>query len=332
MKNENYNESVPLSNWTTGVGYNSGYKFLLNVNSDKYCVYKNETWYGVGFHVTFHGRNMFPAECDTEGTVFVSPGYQYNIVLKPIHYIRKTSHLGKCVWHYPLYMFPKQDYVKKLCHVQCLMDQLWKICSCFATQFAPLQKAFGKHYGVNESRIPLCWTEDKMECYTEYRAKFSAENHCPQCKEHCDEMMYNYEVTAVKLSHNSFFLKDHLKKLNATSEKQFVENFLLLNIFFQSNSLNIIVDSQVFTLKDLFVYIGNNIGLFLGMSFISFYDFIHHFLIAVHVKIKKIMKGKKMRFVRLREMKIMKNKKKNEKIHLRFRNISVCPTALTTPV
>lgn len=43
----------------------------------------------------------------------------------------------------------------------------------------------------------------------------------------------------------------------------------MLNVFFENNMASIVEDKQMYTLRDMFIYIGSNLCLFLGMSFMS---------------------------------------------------------------
>lgn len=115
----------------------------------------------VGLHAAFHDRETYPLEVDTEGTIFMAPGYEYNVLVQPKKYNRKTEHIGKCLSQFPMYLVKPNYYVQQLCQQQCLMETVWRKCRCPYIFFKPIRTAFARYFGLKVEDIPPnCWMDD----------------------------------------------------------------------------------------------------------------------------------------------------------------------------
>lgn len=270
------------------------FQFVLNVNPDEYCAHNLDEWHGFGFNMKLHDPFALPSMVK-DTSVLLQPGYKYDAVIKSIQRVRDTERLGLCLSSFPLYMFPEtKKYIKELCNIQCETEISWKHCSCMITMIKSAAVAFGKYNGLNKTDTGrICHFSDPV-CAVELLKNFTDNGnwedvYCPQCKVPCLETEYSYQITAT-----SFPPKQrsdyYALNLNVTGGEFIAANYIVLNIFFGSALVNVIKEQQAFTLTDLYIYLGNNVGLFLGMSFMSFFEIFQLFaevaIITVRTKFR----------------------------------------------
>lgn len=306
---------------------------MLNAQKVEYCGYRKDIWYGVGIEVALHDPNNLPFPIyDT--SVKLQPGMQYNIALKSQKYKRNTQHLGKCINSYPMYLFPgAKGYVKQFCIFQCENELLWKHCGCLIIDLPPIVKSFAKWHGLNENETNFrCSRDQILNCTTKLQKiafNEGVEKYCPQCKQPCEEDGFQFDITATAFPPNH--LINYYSKMLNTSEKEIRDkNYIVLNVYFESSSVNVIIDSQKFDVRDLFIFIGNNVGLFLGMSFVSFFE-IFDVIIKKLADLVKIVKKKKKAKKKVKKVKKKANKNKQRKLS-NIRHVSVHPACQTSMV
>lgn len=95
-----YNESVFI-NYDTKFSL----QLILNVTHTEYCghgIVKR----GAGFLFQIYDNNRNPSFILNPST-YISPGYDYNVVMKPIFYHRNMENLGNCANYAYLYGTPE---------------------------------------------------------------------------------------------------------------------------------------------------------------------------------------------------------------------------------
>lgn len=108
----------------------------------------------------------------------------------------------------------------------------------------------------------------------------------------CLEERYKIQMTNMLLS-NKNFKNDH--QFDNMSVAELRKNFFVLSLNFDSMAIDVIEEMQAFTIQDLFIYFGNNMGLFLGMSFMSPFEVLLLFvaLFLATASCKNILSTKK---------------------------------------
>lgn len=147
-------------------------------------------------------------------------------------------------------------------------------------------------YGIFVNEIRDCRVENSI-CIKkqQYETDLSTnlKENCPECLQPCFETMYDFLVTMESFPLNC--IHDFVRaEFNKTSLTEIRKNFVLVNFFFDSLSVITVVESQDFTLRDLFIYIGGVIGLFLGMSFVSIGDIFELLSLCISAKVRNLTK------------------------------------------
>lgn len=226
---------------------------------------------GAGFQAVIHDPANINIIFSMASAINLQPGFAIDVILKPTVFKRQTAFLGLC--NTSVYKFEQQSiYFKNICSYFCYYKRVIKICGCVARNAVPgLDEIQNSLYGMFVNDIRSCSDEDaicmKQQQYETYLSSNLREN-CPECLQPCLETKYEILVTMKKFTSNSLF---HVE-FNTTDMREIRKNFILVNFFFDSLNVVTVVESQDFTLRDLFIYIGGVIGLFLGMSFMSIGD------------------------------------------------------------
>ena len=192
---------------------------------------------------------------------------------------------GRCYKKFPMYMFPNNtEYLQQYCRLQCQTELSWSRCECLITPLQSHGKAFAKIYHdpdpgrdqylkANWNALLGCGWRSVSSCIDKlwaYIDEHGLDYLCSYCKPQCEETEFNYQKTISRFSSKGEF-PDNVS-VTGFDEQYLSTNFLLLNVHFRNTLVNVIAEEQMYTSQDLVVFIGNNIGLFLGMSFISLFE------------------------------------------------------------
>lgn len=261
----------------------TGLRLIMKINYTEYFGH-DEFKRGSGFLFQIQGKNKI-ASFRLSPASYISPGYNYRVVLKPIHITRQTENLGRCSNFVYLGMVPNATvYHQEFCILQCAAEVILKNCQCVLTLLVPYKDYFvrkAKEYGI-KSELEFCTKLDRVACMKEVESKVdrdgihSITRGCTRCPSPCYEEEYDLQISATKLSKKPF---DFASEIRMTND-EFRKSFLAVSFEFESDNFLSIIEIQSFTTKDLFIYIGGNIGLFLGMSFISPFEVVQ-FLIDI---------------------------------------------------
>jgi hypothetical protein len=187
----------------------------------------------------------------------------------------------------------EQDYCLELCHQYYLIDY----CNCYQnilTNFKP-------------NNLKLCpkLIDSLYSCEFLINEIFYNNKNDADCLKKCPKEceFFNYEPNVIsksKYPSNEYF--DFLKilKLNKTSNKS---RLISLNIYIGVSSFNKITESQSYGRSRLLGDIGGTMGLFIGISFISFAEIVELFCITFFpifrkfsIQIKKLFSQIKREF------------------------------------
>lgn len=268
----NYDESMfVVGSPVTGLG------LIFNASQAEYCgndVLKR----GAGFYFQFHDKNA-QASFLLEPSIYLMPGYETSIMVKPVLHKRNTENLGLCVNNIYLWMQPNAKIYRPIsCYFQCFTELVIKVCRCYPPVFEQIEDTIIENMvrqGVNRSWIEMCYGETVLclkELQNQLFANASVNYFCPKCKPTCIETKYDYQMSHLRLSLNRFNKAQNLAVRNYV---EMMKNYAVVKINFGDLIVKIIVENQAFTLKDLFIYIGGSICLFLGMSFLTIFELVH---------------------------------------------------------
>ncbi|CAO1403765.1 unnamed protein product [Diamesa tonsa] len=151
-----------------------------------------------------------------------------------------------------------KHYSKNNCEQECLSEETLKACGC--VQF----------FMIRNNSTNICGLNDKS-CYETVESKVisGSENIC-QCLQTCNTL--NYDVVMKRLS---FEGTSHPHKL--VTDTQPVE----IIIKFQKNEFFSVIRKKQFSKTDFISYCGGILGLFAGISVLSFIELIYYFTIRV---------------------------------------------------
>lgn len=255
-------------------GPNSALQLLMNVNQAEHCD-ASRKYEGSGFQAVIHDPENIEPIFSMSSTINLQPGFAISVALKPTVFKRETAFLGLC--NISAYLLgEKRIYYKHVCMYFCYMRRIINVCQCVLRMAMPgLDETMNSLYGMNVKGIKDCG-EEELTCFKnqQYETYLSTnlKQNCPECLQPCFETSYDFLLTVKKLSTN--LAPKYVNNINITDIRK---NFLMLNFFFDSLSVALVVESQDFTFKDMFIYVGSVIGLFLGMSFISIGDIFQFF-------------------------------------------------------
>lgn len=274
------NESnvLPNRNITTAEG-NAGLKLLMNTNESEYCGLMGK-WRGVGVLAMIHDRQqIFPSFFQTSH-MYLQPGYIHNIVLAPTIFRRNTAGLDRCT--NPIYRLGDYHYYSlSLCRGLCFLTIVVKNCKCVSSLTSGSEKFFSAQFGIPLDKYPICATVNQFICLKQAELDIvnNPGEYCPVCKQACFETTYETLITSVKLRPSSCHF-DNMTSQKVLEQEKIDKNFMLNMFTFQSMNVMIVEEYQSFTISDLLIYIGGAIGLFIGMSFMSFADILQYLVFA----------------------------------------------------
>lgn len=269
--------SYSENRYTSSLG-SQGLKLFLNIQQSEYC--GNEaTKRGAGLFFQVHGTNRNPSFIINPST-YIKPGYDIKVFMDPTVYKRKTAHLGRCASNVPLYLLFDVDtteYVLEHCYMQCATEYIIKACKCYPPNLGAFHDVLltkTDYLGVDISSIKVCLGSDYL-CLREwihFTMSITAMSIlCPYCKQPCEETKYSIQMTSLLLSPQNM----QIPIFSNISFNDLHTNNIIINFILKTAEVQLIFEEQAFTLQDLFIYIGNNIGLCLGMSFTTSFELLY---------------------------------------------------------
>lgn len=270
-------------------GQSKGLKLLLNVNQQESCGYQGERP-GAGFSVFVHDVQS-ETSFETQSSISLSPGFQYNIALQPIQYdLRNYSEwLGKCTSSEYNFLKPNSSYNQQSCFTSCFLLMVSRTCHCLPLQPHGFTAEVLRYTGTSKKCSLLDFTD--FICTTELYRKFYSANFydmCPECKRKCLETKYDYKISSKKLSLPS------VRKLIAETvhtNESVLKNFILVSFHFETMSMITIKETQSVTLLNLFIYWSNIWCLFLGFTVITVPELLYYIFTTIQVLMKLPMKN-----------------------------------------
>ena len=281
------NEPIPLEK-VDKFGKNNGFKLELYVGSQNECKSPLSTISGLVVYV----HNSSYTLTEEDNALQVQPGTQADIMVDRT-FIQKLPHpysdcfknvesLGKT----PSDLLKRtieysKIYTQQYCLQLCYQDFLIEFCHCYDYQLP----------GFNTSEdIQPCpkFIDSLYNCqYLIKRLFYNGKNdaHCLQeCPKECDYIQYDTTVSYIDFPSEDYLslLKDHLPESKKYLDEARLEakdisreSVLAVNVFYPSDSLTKITEEPKTTIIDTVMpNIGGHLGLFLGMSVLTFVEVI----------------------------------------------------------
>lgn len=246
----------------------------MNAGQDDYCG-TGKKYFGAGFYAQIHDPHT-PPELLTAKSISLHPGSSYNVALKPAVFHRQTEHLGRCLNHLYLIMYPNyKSYFQMACWSQCVTLSIWKQCDCFPITFQGKEILLMEILNLNANETRIC-ARDDFSCMHKTTDESFTQNtgeRCPDCKVACYEMLYEYDVVNTKFPRNNSISKFAAEfRVESDSVRR---NFIDVNFYFDSMTLLLIEETQTVTVIDLITSFGWTVSLFLGSSFLTPFEIVH---------------------------------------------------------
>ncbi len=237
---------------TSGTGSRLGLRLIINVSQDQYVASTN---HDAGVKIAIHHQSE-PPQPDDLG-IGIPTGRNAFIGVKHSNIIDETKRNCVPTGDVSKFNFLRGEfnYSFSACSTDCFYTHIAHACGCvMANEFPPDNNTF--------KTLPLCAIED-LCCVLMYQVAPILCNCEPSCKS------ARYETTN---SYSSFPANYH--NLTDLDLEGLTNSILTANIFFENLSTKEEITSYSYSAISLLSDIGGQFGLFLGISVISFMEFI----------------------------------------------------------
>ena len=278
-------------------GKDYGLKLKINTGDNDYFDEEDSR----GLYITIHNSSIIPSYYG-EG-IFISSGLESNVAIKRLFINKKEKPYSDCVSdieHYNSVLVEHvlnsgYGYRQSDCFVLCLQQYIIDKADCFMPGTNPLNcnkqcisiEDIDKMQGVirtffSEERVNKCYSDCPLECNSIEYNSFISYGYFPSDS-------YSYFLNSISDT-----------KFNGTNftQKLTTKNHIALNIFYDSYSYTTIEEVAKMDWIDLISNMGGTLGLFLGVSFLSFAELFEIiYLIAIYhlerrTKVEKIIEKK----------------------------------------
>ena len=225
----------------------------------------------------------------------VATGKETNIAVGRTIFKKLSYPYSDCVsesnsFYYRTQIRLNGNYSFRGCIDYCFQENLIKACGC--------QDPKGS---IIDNDVRVCSAlSDLNGCAFNYYTLFYSGNlqeTCSYCKYECRTVFYEFSSSFnsyPSVNYGQFLLRlNKIKSNNITSFKKLKRNVLSLNIFYDELKYTLIEEVPSIDLFTLFSGIGGIMGLFLGMSFINFFEIVELFIEILFFKIELYNKEKK---------------------------------------
>ena len=240
--------------------------------------------------------NHFDVRPGSNGGISLTPGTLSNIAVRKQIKQMSASPFSTCVelstadFNRTLYDVLNRDgyrYRQNDCFDLCLQTMIIEHCGCFSLEYAKLNNA-------NRS----CMTHSDMSCMENMYLKFVDQNLVDLCQVYCplecDSVEYPVFLSSNSfpcgkytelLMNNSVFIKHLALKgyklsnlTSADSHSLAKQSLLALNVYFDDLKYTLISESPKTSIFDLIANIGSALGLFIGISLLSFFEILEYMM------------------------------------------------------
>ncbi len=230
--------------------------------------------------------------------VYTTPGLSTNIIIEKVSTSRLPIPFSECTLNltsvdsyssdlYKMIMEKIGTYKKITCNKLCLQKEIEEKCNC-SDNTTPIS-----YYDNKPACLDIYQLSCTLKLYTEFLSKAHAAS-C-DCPTECDEVSFPYTVSVAPypspnyaniLLKNPSILSKFLENESVTI-RDLKEKLVSVNIFYNEIKETVVTESPSVQFSDLMAQIGGVLGLFLGMSFLSFVEFLEIFIKIIFVLTKK---------------------------------------------
>jgi hypothetical protein len=179
----------------------------------------------------------------------------------------------------------KYKYTQKECLHLCLQKFIMENCKCYDLNYSQLKP-----------NISACQSEEQLKCTNDEYMKFLRENksNCiEKCPLECDQIVFNHAISSADYpTENAYqILKSNhqFSSFNNLTFENFKERSLMVNIFYSKLSYWSVSQVKKIEIIELLAKIGGLLGFFIGMSLLSFVEFLE-----IIIEVLLIIKSKSM--------------------------------------
>ena len=182
-----------------------------------------------------------------------------------------------------------QTYTQKDCFNLCLQDTLIQRCGCYSAQFNPLNSTV---QCLNAVQV-VCVIKTTKEYYnSDFSLKCS--KYCPL---ECESITYSVSMSFADYPNPQYAtnaaLNSPLKSQisNNTAYDILKKSLVSINVFYSDLKYTSVSQIPKVSLEDLISNIGGTLGLFIGISFLSFIEIFDMILVILFVLFGKKPNG-----------------------------------------
>ena len=187
------------------------------------------------------------------------------------------------------------SYRQSDCFDLCYQIYLNKKCNCYDASI--------RYFNEKSSLLP-CQSKNETQCQIDTIRTFSVNSYkkmcADQCPAECYTTSYSFTTSASLFPTRSYahsLLKDpsmmaRFENKANVSYETLKESILNVNIYFDSLDITRIEQSKKIEISDLISSVGGTLGLFLGISLLSIFEFIEILLEILLSKAKKLKSNK----------------------------------------
>lgn len=191
--------------------------------------------------------------------IYLTPGYETHIGVRYRREVKLTEHLGRCTEFKQLKLYPNATvYFKEACFLECFSRNVYNSCKCVPSYGPPranyiIAEELGLKY------VNVCFTE--MLCMKDYEHQIleKGSNECSYCVDPCTSTDYDFHISYAYFPSKESF--GYYKRLtNARSLEHMRDNYLMVNIYVEHMQINVITETQDFTIESLVADMGGQLG------------------------------------------------------------------------
>ena len=235
------------------------------------------TTYSSGYKIFIHNHTY---EAISTNPIDAKPGSLTNIGIKKTFIYKAQSPFSECdrlteftSELYELIVRKNVTYRQVDCFDLCLQKMVISACQCYSLKYLKLVDGVGP-----------CLSLDELKCFKQENDRFLQSEKSKLCGDQCPlecnsvdyEFSYSISDFPTEEYFNSFKLNSSSKKIYLNGEyvnfETYKKSFIGLNIYYPYLKYTEIVEVEKFSLIDLLSNIGGTLGLFLGISFLSFIE------------------------------------------------------------
>ena len=235
----------------------------------------------------------------------IAPGYAHDISVSRSFKSKLSAPYSNCLSQnggfqsdlIDLIQNSTYKYTQPTCLIQCLQRNIHAKCNCTDSSLLSLFSSHESH--------KMCLTPNEIYCMLDlYEAKlllddFFKENCLQICPPECHMQEFDISLSSNQLisnyyldylNSNSHLVEDFVKSEEINLEKT-RQSFLFFNVFYKSLSYATSIESPEIDIVWLLIGIGSYLGLFMGLSVFSLFEFVQ-VLIEILFNVKLLLKSR----------------------------------------